>query len=210
MGLIAYFAIKFRLCIQAHYGGEDYLSWAWKHYFGGITHRYLNFANHIYNTHTLPSSKRYPPGYPIFLFICKLLFGNNLQAYRTVQVVIDGLIVFPLYLLLRGLQIKPAYALLGSVIYAFFPIWAIHSSFLLAEWISPLIFITSCLFLVYSMRSQSKLKYTYLILCGFTIAFGAMFRPDLILLILPFTLLIVIKRKNFPKLTASIIVTPAN
>ena len=163
---------------------RDYLEWAQAHYFGGITQGYLDWSTSILrgNWHHVTDTK--PPLYPIFLALCKI-FGLNLQNIRLVQGTIDTLAILPLFYLLRRLNISRALALLGCLVYAVAPWWALGSIFVLAEWALPALFIVLLAAMVYSAEHSSLRPWCWLGLLG---AIMALLRPEHIALIGPLAL----------------------
>lgn len=163
---------------QIH-GGFDYPKWATSHYFWGITPKYLELANDLlagaYN------SLVYPPGYPAFLAGAKLIFQENLQHIRLLQATIDSLSIFLCFALLRRANVPAIISLLGAFFYASYPMFAAGSTFLLAEFSSPFVYLLLIYLTIRTADSQSRLMGFCL---GIVLSFGSLIRPDMLLFVL--------------------------
>lgn len=173
-------AMFVRLQAIAIQGGEfDYLEWAMKHYFGGITPIYLKLSSQILSLQY--TSLAYPPGYPALLAAFQVAGIDGLQSMRVAQAAIDCAGVLLAYFLLRRAGIGTALALCGAAVYAMYPNWAFGSTFLLAEFISPVLMLAA-LALVVSCGERERPSPALTVLAGIALGLFAMIRPDFLLL----------------------------
>lgn len=183
--LVFMVAVIVRVCYLVNFGGlEDYVPWAFSHYFGGISAGYYKMGIHLFtNPRYLDSG--HPPGYMIFIGLLKLLGVTNIQYMRFVQSIIDSSCVIFIYYIFNYLKVSRFYAIIGSFVYAIYPLWAFGAVMFLAEWISPFTMIVTIFLLLRQFRNQiDSSNYLNSIFLGLTIGFGALSRPDLIILII--------------------------
>ncbi|MBL0141883.1 MAG: glycosyltransferase family 39 protein [Betaproteobacteria bacterium] len=173
-------AIYVRVQAIAIQGGEvDYLVWATKNYFGGITPMYLKLANDVIALDY--TSLAYPPGYPALLAAFRLAGMDGPQTMRVGQAVIDCAGVPLVYFLLRRAGLATVLALCGAVLYAVYPLWAFGSTFLLAEFISPVL-ILGALALTVICAAGDRPRHAFCAATGVYLGIAALIRPDMLLL----------------------------
>lgn len=169
-----------RLQFIVIYGGtQDYLAWAMKHYFGGITPFYLDRARELLEKGTY-TALSYPPGYPAFIALMYAFDITEPQTLRVVQVAFDSSSSIAFFFLLRAARVPTATALMGPLTYAVYPLWAAGSTFLLAESLSPALLLWSMAALVYVRRSSGWRGW---LLAGLVLGLVSLVRPDFLLLI---------------------------
>ncbi len=173
--LVVALAFFVRLQFVGVYGGHGgYLAWAKTHYFGGLSPAYLGGLK--------AATTMYPPGYPLFLGLLKWLGIADPQGMRIVQTGIDALATLPLFYLFRAARLSRPLAFLGIVIFASYPLFAVGSTFILAESLSPALLIGCLFLLVGAARNGSILRWGA---AGLAAGAAAMFRPDFLLFIVP-------------------------
>jgi 4-amino-4-deoxy-L-arabinose transferase-like glycosyltransferase len=168
--------------ITIYGGGQGYLNWATTNYYGDITRAgYLAGAHSILTGHGYSSSS-YPPGYSVFLAGAQSLGIRSVEGIRLLQALIDSFALLGIYWLLRRLASPRGLALAGSGIYAIVAEWATGSTFLLAEWFVPGLLVWLLVLLVVAKEKTTLWRWSAI---GLLIAFGALIRPDLLLLVFP-------------------------
>jgi fumarate reductase subunit D len=177
---------------------KSYTDWAMTHYFGGITPIYVQGAENI--LHFQPwSITFYPPGYSFFLAFWKLLGINNLQTIRLAQAAVDSLTVFPIFYVLNQLGVRQLFSLCAAGVYTVAPLWAFGSVMVLAEALSPALIVwLLALMLLAKRQNQLYLWFAN----GLFVAFSALTRPDLILLIGPVLLWVLFAAPKGSKIRA--------
>jgi len=189
IGLLGFWT---RLQFQAIAGGtEEYGTWASKHYLGGITSFYISHGEVLWGSER-PWGERsqeasyvdlaYPPGYSFFLGALRRIGIADLQAQRTVQAFLDCFSVLAVYLLARWCAVPAWVGLVGVLGYALYPMWAVGSTFLLAECFTPAFVLWILVLLVWAVRWNQAPAW---VPGGLVIGVASMFRPDLSLLICP-------------------------
>jgi hypothetical protein len=159
----------------------DYLVWANKNYFGGLTSVYFSIARNILAGNWTSIGTIYPPGYPFFLALVDGLTGDFVNA-RLVQAVIDSAAVYPLAYVLSRLRVSRPIVSLACLFYAIAPWWAASSTFLLAEALLPAMVISVLAGMIWCRDHRGLAPW---------FVFGAlsgvlpMFRPDMTLLVAP-------------------------
>lgn len=167
------------LAITGYGGGTSYLEWAKVNYFGGITPTYLMMSSEAMNLSY--SSTAYPPGYPIFLAIARLAGANELHAIRIVQALLDSIgAALSCWILIRA-GARPALAVCAAAVYATYPLWAVGSTFLLAEFASPVMML-AIMGLLLSGGDRPTPGVLVCALCGAIAGLASLVRPDLLLL----------------------------
>lgn len=171
------------LAIAIQGGGTDYIPWALKNYFGGITPAYLKLADALLDFRYAidQTALGYPPGYPAVLAAFKLLGLEDLQSMRVAQAAIDCAGVPLSYYLLRRANLHLALALCGAALYAVYPLWAFGSIFLLAEFASPVLML-GALALTVHCGDRERPATALLAATGAFLGVAALIRPDLLLL----------------------------
>ncbi len=171
------------LAIAIQGGGTDYIPWALKNYFGGITPAYLKLADALLDFRYAidQTALGYPPGYPAVLAAFKLAGIEDLQSMRVAQAAIDCAGVPLTYFLLRRAGLHLALALCGAVLYAVYPLWAFGSIFLLAEFASPVLML-GALALTVHCGDRERPAPALLAITGVYLGIAALIRPDLLLL----------------------------
>lgn len=164
-----------------HGGGHEYRAWSQKHYFGGPTRHYVDWSERL-DAGLSYDYLVYPPGYPLFLAAQRRLGITDLQTQRLFQAWVDCWSIVAIYLLARWSGMPSWLGLLGGGVYAVYPMWAIGSTFLLAEGLSPAFMLWSLVLLVFAARRQRAWAWAP---AGLLIGVASMFRPDLLLLICP-------------------------
>lgn len=182
--LVALVAFAFFLRVEfiaIYGGGSDYLRWATANFFGAITPQYLTGASSILSGEPY-SLVGYPPGYSLFIAAAKIFGITGLQQLRLLQAFLDSFTVVGIYWLLQRLGSSRGFALLGGGVYAFFGEWVAGSTFLLAEWMSPALIVWLLVLIIAAIEKKTVWLWGFV---GLLIAFGALTRPDLFLLIIP-------------------------
>lgn len=188
IGLFIIFIIAIQVRYDYHLllgGMGSYYDWANMYFFGGISPGYVQGSQRLLQG-LVYNDLAYPPGYAIFLAFLQLIHIDNLQTMRIVQGLVDSSCIFALYTIFRWANANRFLSIFGALLYAVVPLYAQGSVIVLAEWISPSIVIWS-LFAFTRLYSFNKIIVCISsIFLGLIIAIGAMFRPDLILLFIPF------------------------
>jgi hypothetical protein len=156
----------------------DYVEWAMRHYFGGITARAQHMGELLIGG-TWPVQLAMPHGYPLLLGAAARLGLGDLQALRFVQAAADATAIVPIHLILRRLGARPACALLGPALYALLPLFAGGCTFILAESLAPVAF--AWLLLLFA-RVLEEGRLVPAILTGAVTALAALLRSEMILL----------------------------
>lgn len=169
--------------IEIQGGGTDYITWARANYFGGITPLYLKLADALLDFRYAidETALGYPPGYPAVLAAFKLLGLEDLQSMRVAQAAIDCAGVPLSYYLLRRAGVHVALALCGAALYAVYPLWAFGSTFLLAEFASPVLLL-GALALTVHCADRERPATALLAATGGYLGVAALIRPDLLML----------------------------
>ncbi len=194
--LIILFTFCLRLLYQWHFGWHDYLSWANQYYYGPMTKGFLEMAKRWLQPKPY-TSIAYPPGYIIFLACFKYFHIHNLQMMRLTQNIMASLAIIPLYFILHWQNFRNKIMLVSLIFYAMCPLFIVSSANLLSEWISIIIIILTLYFLVLSSRVEGTKQIFSLLICGLIIGVGALFRPDLILLIFLGFLWLILNYKQY-------------
>lgn len=185
-------------------GGDEYFDWALSYFFGGISPGYLQGADTILNNH-IYLSIAYPPGYSIYIAFIKLIGFTSIQSLRVSQAIVDLSSIIPLFIIMGYLGVNNIYRLFAVTLYAVSINWSLGSTFILAEWISPSIILWSLLLFIKAYQFEKIKSYVIWCFLGILVGIGAMFRPDLVLMIVPFGFSIFCKKvNNVKKITAII------
>lgn len=171
--------VRIKYCTVMGGTEASFTDWALNEgFFGGISKFYLAWANDLANGAKY-TAIHYPPGYSYFLAFFKLLGIVSEQKLRLVHVVFDSSIVFAIYILLRACRVVPAFALLGSILYSFIPSWSASSTLLMPEALSPFFIIWSGALIL--LCTENNRKWASAVV-GSLVGYGALCRPDLLLL----------------------------
>ena len=128
------------------------MAWAIENsYCDGIISLYFDLADKILSGETLPLA--YPPGYPLLLATLKIFGFSDYTSIRCLQALIDSTSCVALVVLLRRLNVKRTLALMAGMLYACLFSFIFASGMLLAEWLSPSIFIWFILLMVLYKQS---------------------------------------------------------
>lgn len=175
---------RYQLIIQSGGLEPDFVAWGMTNYFGGITSGYLNAARMLADTgqYTLYG---YPPGYPAFLALLMKLGLDTPLALRSAQAVLDTAGIIIMFWLVKRTAGSLAGALAAALCYSVLPVWLFGSVTLLAESLSPLLFLTLLALMWRYREAPSAGKCAAL---GGYAAALALIRPDLMLLIGPILL----------------------
>ena len=160
-------------------GAENYISWADNNYYGKITRGYLKRADEIREGRAY-KSLAYPPGYPLLLACLESVGVSGVPGLRLTQGVADAFAAAGVYVLCMWAGAGLAASLAAGLAYAVYQTLAAASTFVLAEALSPGLFILVLLALVWTARSgESKGGFR----SGLAIGLATMVRPDFVLLV---------------------------
>jgi 4-amino-4-deoxy-L-arabinose transferase-like glycosyltransferase len=180
LGLALAAAIVMRYQAIVVYGGTgDFIAWAAVNHAGGLTPGYLALAGELLAGRY--PFLGYPPGYPAFIAAVRLAGIDDLQGLRLVQAAIDSLGVLLVYFLLRRAGLGRALSLCASATYAAYPLFAAGSTLILAEFVSPFLMLAA-LVLAVLWTDREPPSRALLAAGGLLLGFGALVRPDLLLL----------------------------
>jgi hypothetical protein len=175
----------------------DQYTWAMDNYYGGLTKYYFGMAETILRGSAEKDLWAYLPGYPAFIAILNVLGTEELLAVRLVQLIIDSLILFPLYFVLSRISNSALFSAVGCLIYAAAPWWSVGSTYLLAESLLPALVILLLAAMVF-IRDHSTTGVNWFLL-GLYSAMLPFFRSEMIFLIGPliaWVLLVTPERKR--------------
>lgn len=180
LAMTAAAAVFLRLMAIDVYGGhQGYQAWSMRHFFGGITPTYLALAEDLLGLRY--GSLAYPPGYPAFIAVARLAGITELGDLRILQAAIDVAGIFLVYFLLGRAGVRPGLRLCGAAVYATYPLWAVGSTFLLAEFVTP-VFVLAALALTVVLGGRERPTPLLAAGGGVLLGFFALTRPDLVLL----------------------------
>lgn len=163
---LPYAMLLLLICLLAFYlrmraffllGGTspDYLTWAAANYYGGIARIYLRNADLLLNGALESMSRAYPPGYPAFIALFKLLGVTGDQSFRLWQAGLDSLACIAAYAVIRKLGGLPASALVAAFLYAIAPWWLHSATLIMAENLLPPLTLVALLVLLAIGERQS-------------------------------------------------------
>lgn len=119
----------------------------------------------------------HPPGYPIFIGINYLLWGEN-EAFVIVQILLNSLAPVLIFLIAMGL-FDVRVAMISGVLTALAPQFAYHSSVMLPDELAVLPILAALYFFVRAIR-DGKLSMAFL--CGVSIGLSCWFRSNALIL----------------------------
>ena len=168
--------LAFVLRVQAliHYGWPDYMPWATRVFYGGITGGYWAFATDLLETGEY-AYLGYPPAYPLFIAIVRLVFGDDMTSVRAVQACLDAAAVIPLFYVFRRIGISPFFSLLGILLYAVHVSFIFGSVTILGEALTPALYVVELALLLRLVGGPSA---TAAAILGLIIGVHALIRPD--------------------------------
>lgn len=175
----------------------DQQAWAQNNYYGGLSTGYFMMADAIRKWTAEESPWAYLPGYPAFLATLHLLGIEDASFVRFVQIVIDSLVILPLYYVLLRVGKSACLSIIGCLIYAAAPWWSVGSTYLLAESLLPALVILLLAAMVI-VRDRSTAGINWFVL-GLFSAILPFFRSEMVLLVGPliaWALLVSPKRKR--------------
>lgn len=188
IGMMLFFVMSIAFFVRCHAcyvnGGADYMQWLTTHYYAPLIARFYQITADQILSGQYHSLAR-PFGYPAFLALLKLLGIKQLIYMRITQGLIDSFSIIPLYLILRYLQLNKFIIFLGILLYAIVPFFSFNSTMLFAEWVSIPVILWMQILLIKTFHAKGKMRYLFSMLAGLVIGYGALCRPDLILLIIP-------------------------
>lgn len=142
-------------------------------------------SDHVYSYWGGDSDAYVSPGFPVFLTLCMMIFGTDLQAIfciKVVQCVLASLTVLLTFLLAYQLINKYSAGIIACLLIAINGSYAFYSRFLLTE---TLYYFTMMLFFVVFVFSMKRQKNWLYCLSGALFCICIMVRP-LIFVITPF------------------------
>jgi len=177
LGCLALIFLAFWARLEARFflgGTGEYLAWATKNYFGGISAFYFNAAKQLVDGGGY-TNLAYPPGYALTLAAFQVVGLRDPQQWRVVQAFIDSLAVVPLVALSRWIGMPLWLAFIAAAAYAVFPPLASGSTFLLAESFSPSLLLWILVLMIYAVRKNSVGGYA---MTGVAAGIATEIRPD--------------------------------
>jgi hypothetical protein len=142
-------------------------------------------TDHVYSYWGGESDAYVSPGFPIFLTVCMMIFGTDLQAIfciKVIQCILASLTVLLTFLLAYQLTHKYSAGIIACLLIALNGSYAFYSRFLLTE---TFYYFTMMLFFVVFVFSMNKQKKWLHCLSGALFCISIMVRP-LIFVIAPF------------------------
>jgi len=139
----------------------------------------------------LQHCQNYPPGYPFFISIVYLIFGNSTANYQWMLIInsfLTSSIIFPVYFLLKKFS-SEKFSILGSLFVAILPSVFLYNFVLMSENLFIPLFVYSLWFITETFETNSK---KWGILAGFSIFLLFLTRSTGIAMVIGFFLTIAI------------------
>lgn len=164
----------------------------------GDSQEYISFANDFIKNKVYRLSDGYllAPGYPFFLILNFLIFGNNFNLIYLIQFIFLGIIGFTIYLISnKYLALNKKISFATSLLTILWPYFILYSKILLTENLFTFFLTLSILFLLNSIATKNKKT---AILSGIFMGIATLIRPVIILL--PFWIVFFISIQYFSKI----------
>jgi 4-amino-4-deoxy-L-arabinose transferase-like glycosyltransferase len=178
--LLISLAFYFRYLMFAYLGGfaDDYLAWAEKNFFGGISELHWRMAGVIVEGDFLGLTTIYPPGYAFFLAVFRYA-GFSPQDVRLFQGLLDACGAGLVYLVVVRLGVSRWLGLLAAAVFAIAPWWLFGSVTLLPEALLPVLVLAVMVLIRGAEHSRNSWPW---LLLGLLAGLAPLFRPEMILL----------------------------
>jgi Dolichyl-phosphate-mannose-protein mannosyltransferase len=179
----------------------DYLAWANRHDYGGVSESYTTIAGQIYRGAWAQLSQIYPPGYPALIALARLLGVEDLQHFRLVQGFADAGACVLAYHVLRRLRLQRISALLGSALYAVLPWLGWGSALVMGESLIPALALAVLALMLRARDKQRTVDWVLLGCCGVLMP---LFRAEFTLLVVPLVVWALVAAQSGNRLRAGL------